>query len=155
LSRGARDWWRELMRKSQSLQELLSLGGDQYDEIEIPERIAKTDRVSLFHAAVENFRALRSRLSPDGAAGQLPPSGALVQAIESGDDYDRPLALQMAALLHVYGVETGAGGHTVPRLIDRILGLEYEHWDKTLKLDDGSNMRQAIKNGIAQLTLVG
>jgi hypothetical protein len=58
-------------------------------------------------------------------------------------------------LLHVYGVETSTGGHTVPQLIEQVLGLEYEHWGKTLKLDDVSNMLQAIKNGVAQLTLVG
>lgn len=39
LSRGAGTWWRELRRKSQSLQELTSLG-ETYDEVELPERSA-------------------------------------------------------------------------------------------------------------------
>jgi tetratricopeptide (TPR) repeat protein len=144
LSRGAGAWWSELVRKSRSLQALLSLGGDRYDEIEIPERIAPVDRVNMFRVAVENFLAL----------GSPPPlSAALARAIESNDDFDRPLALQMAALLHAYGIETGAGGHGVPHLLDRVLGLEHAHWDKTLGRDGIGNMSEAVKRGVAQLTL--
>jgi tetratricopeptide (TPR) repeat protein len=155
LSRGAGEWWRELVRKSQSLQDLVSLGGDRYDEIEIPERIAPADRLSMFNAAVESFGILGSQLNADGARGRSPPkSSAFARAIESGNDYDRPLALQMAALLHAYGVEAGPGGHSVAHLLDRILGLEYDHWDKTLNFGHRANLREAIKRGVAQLTLV-
>jgi len=40
-------------------------------------------------------------------------------------------------------------------LLDRILGLEYDHWAKALQLDPRSNLRAAVKNGVAQVTLVG
>jgi TIR domain len=72
LSRGAGDWWREPLRKSQSLQELCSLGGDAYDEIEIPERIARPDRRSLFAASVDAFRAHRRPLDPHPAEPRPP-----------------------------------------------------------------------------------
>jgi hypothetical protein len=157
LSRGAGDWWRELVRQSQSLQDLFSLGGDRCDEIEIPERIVPADRLRMFEMAVESFRALGDQLNADGARSPA-KSSAFTQAIESGGDYDRPLAVQMAALLHAYGVDAGPGGHTVARLLDLVLGLEYEHWGKILKLYQPGNLRpnlgEAVRHGVAQLTLV-
>jgi hypothetical protein len=158
LSRGAGDWWRELVRKTQSLQDVFGLPGGGCDEVEIPERIAPADRVRMFGMAVESFRALGGELSAAGAAERTPArSSPITAAIESGDDYGRPLAVQMAALLHVHGIDAAPGSHAIPHLLDRVLGLEYEHWDKTLKLEerpDGGNLRQAIKQGVAQLTLV-
>jgi hypothetical protein len=44
ISRGSGVWWRELLLKNQSLQELCSLDGDRYDEVEIPEVITLGDR---------------------------------------------------------------------------------------------------------------
>lgn len=40
------------------------------------------------------------------------------------------------------------------RDLDRVLGLEYEHWDKTLNLGQRPNLSQAIRRGVAQLALI-
>jgi hypothetical protein len=50
LSRGSGVWWDELVRKSQSVQELCSLGGDAYDENEIPETIGRHEAVAVRRA---------------------------------------------------------------------------------------------------------
>ncbi|MGE0204927.1 MAG: toll/interleukin-1 receptor domain-containing protein, partial [Hyphomicrobiaceae bacterium] len=71
LSRGAGDWWGELVRKSQALQELTSLGGDLYDVRAIPEEIGRGDRIALFDRAVEAFVALRT--AHEQTAPDLPP----------------------------------------------------------------------------------
>jgi tetratricopeptide (TPR) repeat protein len=149
LSRGSGVWWNELVRKSQSLQDLCSLGGDAYDVIEIPEGIAHPSRRALFEASVKAFRAYAPTANP------APPSNDLTRAIETEDDYDRPLAMQITALLHVAGCDTGAGAHSMAALLDRILGLEYEHWDKALRIAEQPNWQASVKNGVAQVTLVG
>jgi tetratricopeptide (TPR) repeat protein len=159
LSRGSGEWWKELVVKTQSLQFLCGLGAEAYDEIEIPEVISVRDRRKLFEASVKAFLPHRIALAPD--AGELPPpTDDLVQALETDDDYDRPLAVLIAALLHVAGVGLAQDRRGMVGLLDRILGLEYEHWDKALKIRElpireQPNWQAAIKNGVAQVTLVG
>ena len=41
------------------------------------------------------------------------------------------------------------------RLLDRVLGLEYDHWDRALKLTGQPSLQKAIKIGVAQTTLAG
>jgi hypothetical protein len=159
LSRGSGVWWWELLLKTQSLQYLCGIGGEAYDEIEIPEAIAVQDRRSLFDASVKAFLPYRSTLSPN-AGEPGPPLDRLWRMLDTEDDYDRPLAVQIAALLHVAGVDAGEGHHGIAGLLDKILGLEYEHWDKVLKIrelktQEQPNWKTAIKNGVAQVTLVG
>ena len=154
VSRGSGVWWRELVLKSQSLQELCSLGGEAYDEVTIPEELTQRDRRSMFDASVAAFRAHRNALSAPSAELQ-PPSDDLIHALETENDYDRPLAVQIAALLHVAGVDAAEGRPGMASLLDKILGLEYEHWDKALNFDPRSNLPTAVKNGVAQVTLVG
>ena len=153
LSRGSGVWWRELVLRSQSLQDLCSVGGEAYDEIEIPEEMAVRDRRSLFDASVEAFRAHGSTIAAY-TTELRPPSQDFVRALETEDDYRRPLAVQIAALLHVAGVDA-EGRQGMAGLLNRILGLEYEYWDKTLKIGGQSNWQVAVKNGVAQVTLVG
>jgi tetratricopeptide (TPR) repeat protein len=152
LSRGSGVWWQQLVLKSQSMQQLFSLGGDAYDEVEIPEDIKLRDRRKLFETSVSAFSKYRSVASAKPAEA---PSAELLRAIETENDYDRPLAVQIAALLHVAGVDTAEGRQGMAGLLDRILGLEYDHWDKTLKIAGQANWQAAVKNGVAQVTLVG
>jgi tetratricopeptide (TPR) repeat protein len=154
LSRGSGVWWRELLLKSQSLQDLCSLGGETSDEVTIPEEIALRDRRALFDASAAAFREHGGALTADASALR-PPSDDLVSALETENDYDRPLAVQIAALLYVAGVDAGEGRQGMASLLEKILGLEYEHWDKALNIGGKPNMQAATKNGVAQVTLVG
>jgi hypothetical protein len=153
ISRGSGVWWRELVLKSLSLQELCSVGGDDYDEFTIREEIAARDRRSMFDASVAAFQNYMATAAPPVASRA--PADDLLHAIETLNDYDRPLAVQIAALLHIAGVDAAEGRAGMAGLLDRILGLEYEHWDKVLHFGQHSNFRTAVKNGVAQVTLIG
>jgi tetratricopeptide (TPR) repeat protein len=153
VSRGSGLWWRELVVRSQSLQDLCSLGRSTYDEVTIPEEIAPRRRRALFDASVTAFRTHANQSTADSRAFHS-VSEDLARALECDDDYDRPLAVQIAALLHVAGVDTG-GRHDLASLLDCILGLEYEYWGKALRIPDRSNLWSALKNGTALITLVG
>jgi hypothetical protein len=154
LSRGSGEWWKELVVKTQSLQFLCSVGGDAYDEIEIPEAVTVQDRRSLFDTSVKALLPYRGALAPNsGALG--PPSDDLIRTLQTEEDYDRPLAVLIAALLHVAGVDAAEGRRGMACLLDKILGLEYEHWNEALNFDARSNWPTAVKNGVAQVTLVG
>jgi hypothetical protein len=153
LSRGSGVWWRELVNKSQSLQQLVSLGGDAYDELKIPEAINRLDRKKLFDESIKAFGNYRNVLNPNRM--ELAPGDDLLRALQTEADYDRPLAVQIAALLHVAGVDVAEGRPGMASLLDKILGLEYAHWTRALQLDPRSNLEVAVKNGVAQVTLVG
>ncbi|MGA2292808.1 hypothetical protein, partial [Bradyrhizobium sp.] len=109
----------------------------------------------MFDAAVESFWSLRRRSQPDCAAQPPARSAALIRALVTEEDYDRPLAVQMAALLQVCGLDAGTGGQHVAGLLELVLGLEYAHWDQALPLGPDSNLAAAVKNGVALATLVG
>ena len=153
LSRGSGVWWNELLLKNQSLQDLCSLGDDRFDEYRISEDIAVHDRRALFDASVRAFTAYQGAITTPREIAS--PTDDQARAIESDPDYDRPLALQIAALLHVAGVEASGGERKTAGLLSRILGLEYEYWDKTLGIAEQPNWQHAIKNGVACATLVG
>ena len=52
---------KDLVLKTQSLQYLCGIGGDVYDEIEIPQAITVQDRGSLFDASVDSDDVRKSR----------------------------------------------------------------------------------------------
>jgi tetratricopeptide (TPR) repeat protein len=154
LSRGPGIWWRELVNKNQSLQQLFSLGGDLYDELKIPVAIYRHDRQKLFDASVKAFGNYKSVLAPH-LTESGPAADNLLRALETEADYDRPLAVQIAALLHVAGVDVAGTRHGMASLLDMILGLEYAHWDAALGIAGKPNLQTGMKNGVAQVTLVG
>ncbi len=112
------------------------------------------DRRALFDAAVTAFLPYRSALAPK--EGPLrPPADDFWHRLNTEPDYARPLAVQIAALLHVADSEVAADRPGIASLLDRILGLEYAHWGKTLPSYWKPNGKTAIKNGVAQVTLAG
>jgi hypothetical protein len=151
ISRGSGVWWKELLLKTHSLRFLFGVGGDAYDEIEIPEEISQYDRLTLFNASIAAFLAYRSAMSPKH--GELfPPSDEFIRALQTESDYDRPLAVQIAALLHVAGVDVAEGRRGMANLLEKILELEHGHWLKVLRITQKTGGLQAVKNGVAQVT---
>jgi hypothetical protein len=96
----------------------------------------------------------RDALGAPGRASRE-PAAELIRALETESNYDRPLAVQIAALLHVAGADAAEGRQGMAGLLAKILGLEYEHWEKTLSLGGEANWQAAIKHGVAQVTLAG
>ena len=82
-------------------------------------------------------------------------SAELLQAIETESDYDRPLAVQIAALLYVAGVMQRTAARAWRACSIGFSAWKYHHWDKTLSIAGQTNWQAAIKNGVAQVTLVG
>jgi hypothetical protein len=107
----------------------------------------------MFDASVAAFQKYMGANMVQPAPSR-PPTDKLLHVIETENDYSRPLALQIAALLNVAGVDPTEGAG-IATLLDKILGLEYEPWDKVLNFGQHSNFRTAVKNGVAQVTLVG
>jgi hypothetical protein len=81
MSRGSGVWWRELVLKSQSLQELCSLGSETYDEFTIPEELAVRDRRSMFHASIAAFQRYSALAA--SSADPRAPADELVRALET------------------------------------------------------------------------
>jgi tetratricopeptide (TPR) repeat protein len=154
LSRGTGEWWKELVPKSQSLQDIFGLGGSAYDEIKMPENIPVQSRRTLFTEAVYAFLALRNSNQTEQIEPAR-PSEALINAVNTERDFDRPIALGIAALLHVFGQSVRDARPGIEHLLDMVLGLEYGHWDDALGLDPRSNWPAALRNGVTLTTLVG
>lgn len=94
LSRGSGVWWRELVRKSQSLQDLCSLGSEAYDQIKIPETIAVHNRRALFDESVEAFRAHGSTIPAYVTHPHWSPSTCRERRIVQGAHPRLVLAIQ-------------------------------------------------------------
>jgi hypothetical protein len=80
---------------------------------------------------VRTFRRLRYIENLDARHALVLP-GRPVRTLQPEVDYDRPLAVQIAALLHVAGVDAAEGRRGMASLLDKILGLEYAHWNEAL-----------------------
>ena len=104
-------------------------------------------RTQLFDAAVTAFG---ERGWPRPSAGPPPELRARIAA---GEDFERPLAVQMAALLWLASAEPAAGSAGIDKLLDRILGLERAHWVKLLGVPSEDQARD-LGRGIGQVTLV-
>jgi hypothetical protein len=62
--------------------------------------------------------------------------------------------VQIAALLHIHGIDMAKGRRGIASLLVKILGLEYGHWDRALRIAQQPNWQIAMKNGVAQLAML-
>ena len=113
--------------------------------------IANADqRRALFQDAVRAFWPV---LAKQGfPKPSPPPADARLKLIWDGEGFDRPLAIQMEALLWLCSASPAETG--VAAQLDAVLGLERRHWEKLCgALDDDA--RRDIGRGAAQVTLIG
>jgi hypothetical protein len=108
-------------------------------------------RRALFEAARDTFAPVLATQGYAAPAGH--PSPERLQRLATNDDYERPLAVQMEALLWLASAAPGAGSTGVDKLLDRILGLERAHWKKLLGTLDDNAIRD-LARGVGQVTLV-
>ena len=155
LSRSAGDWWTELSNSSTKLQRLTGLGNEVYDEQSVQKHISGGDRVAMFDQAEADFHKRLSEVDPT-IKRRPPPSDTFIETLQSQDDYGRPLAIQMVALLFTLGYEIEENVSDLASLLRNFLGLEYDHWKETLELKaDATIWLKAIKRAVATITLVG
>jgi hypothetical protein len=149
LAREVGEWWENIRREEALLATVFSAGLGQTAQIAIREEIEPEERQALFGAARSAFaNAIMERVDVNSS---LPDAPLLAQLTQNAE-YSRPLAILMAALLHVYGKALADLGNGMAPLLDGILDLEIGHWKKVLPgLDD----THEIERGTAQVTLVG
>ena len=157
LARGAGEWWQRLYKADDNIKELTARAGGP-DTIALAEFDDPGARTVLFDEAERVFRARvnafrRSRGEPDlwpEAALLTPIENALENASETG--FDRPLAIQMAALLFVIGELKTRAHTTIADLLDSILELERQAWSKYLTLEPETNPYVTLARALASIT---
>ena len=140
LARGAGEWWDRLVSEQPELDAL----SDAVALASIPDR---GQRLALFRTSLDAF-AKYGWPRPDAA-----PPAELEARIAAAEDFERPLAVQMAALLWLAAATPGGVGGGIDRLLDRILGLERAHWAKLLGVLGDDRIRD-LSRGIGGITLV-
>jgi tetratricopeptide (TPR) repeat protein len=154
LARAVSDWWRELSAdpevalvfgKAEETMDLRLLG-------DIPPGQARCD---LWKSAVNALKPHLVKAGYTEVAGRDPDvpdavMAARLRILEQEPGFARPLAIQMEALLWLKGWSPGIGEDGIPPMLDRMIGLEREHWKK---VTEGINLT-ALDRGVAQVTTV-
>lgn len=150
LARSAGEWWERLIEEDPGLDRVMRGARGLPEVTALPTIPAAEQRLALFAAAREAFAPV---LAAQGyAVPAADPSAERLQRLAHHDDYERPLAVQMEALLWLASAAPAAGS-TIDKLLDRVLGLERAHWKKLLGALDDDRMRD-LRRAVAQVTLV-
>jgi tetratricopeptide (TPR) repeat protein len=147
LARSAGEWWERLVTEQPELDGLVASAVDASAVVPLSVIPQPAQRTALFDAAATAFA---ERGWPRPSPGPPPELRARIAA---GEDFERPLAVQMAALLWLASAEPAAGSASIDKLLDRILGLERAHWVKLLGALSEDQLRD-LGRGIGQVTLV-
>jgi TIR domain len=151
LARSAGDWWTALHDEIPDIQRVFRREAQSADLVALPAVSAGQQRRDLFFESVKAFGPTVAAQGTVIPAGEPPRD--LVERIETGTGYARPLAVQMAAMLWCAAdAPTGVVGVDV--LLQRVLGLERGHWKKLLGVLDDDRERDMAR-GVAQITIVG
>ncbi len=151
LARGAGEWWERLIDEQPELDRIVR-GADGLPFVtELPVIRQSEERRGLFEAARDAFAPVLAAQGYATPSGE--PSPGRLQRLATNDDLERPLAVQMEALLWLTSAAPAAGATGIDKLLDRVLGLERAHWRKLLGDLDGNGVRD-LARGVGQVTLV-
>ncbi len=154
LTRAAGDWW-ERVTRNDAAQTLFGAGHGPGDVHELGGITTPQQRLDLFVAATQGFAQPLADMGY--AMPTAEPDSRRIEAIAQGAGYDRPLAIQMEALLYLAAEAPSADEPGVAPLLGRIVDLECEHWPKLTRDLDGRNGRPPIRHmerAVAQVTSV-
>ncbi len=148
LSRSASPWWERLREEHE---EIARLFAGTPDALALNPMSSAGARQALFKESAMRFWPVLQ------AQGFVRPTGAppreRLERITKGDGFERPLAIQMEALLYLCATPPAAGDG-IGRQLDKMLDLELACWEKLLGLlADGS--REDLAHGTAQVAAVG
>ena len=148
LARSAGEWWECLVEEQPEIDRLLR-GYPSVSELSIiPE---PQQRLAMFDAARQAFTpALTAQGYAAPSDGPSPPHH---QRLSDYNGHERPLTVQMEALLSLVANFPTEGTSKIHGLLDRILGLERAHWRRLLKGADEDRIREFAR-GVSQITLV-
>ena len=147
----ARDagWWERLREEHCEIMRVFSRAPEQPEALALRPLAAPAGRQTLFVESIKNFWPV---LQAQGFAKPVgsPPRVSL-ERVTSGAGFERPLAIQMEALLWLCAAPSAGDG--IDAQLDAVLGLERSHWGKLLgRLDD--NALSGMDRGAAQATAV-
>ncbi len=150
LARSGGDWWERLRDEHPEVQRLFRRDAPQVDAQAL-QLIANADqRRALFQDAVRAFWPVLAKQGVPKPS--QPPADARLKLIWDGGGFERPLAIQMEALLWLCSASPAETG--VAAQLKAVLGLEHRHWEKLCgALDDDA--QRDLARGAAQVTLVG
>ncbi len=151
LARSADPWWEYLREEQDEIVHLFRRTPERPDAIALSPVAAAGARQSLFKESTVRFwPALQAQgfAKPAGA----PPRERLAR-ITSGEGFERPLAIQMEALLYLCATPP-APGDGIDGQLAKVLGLERAHWAKLVGPLVGIK-RQEMERAAAQAILVG
>lgn len=127
--------------------------GDVRALVPIPEGTPRSD---FFVASVTAFEPLMAAMAQAGSLPGWncePPSQQRLIQLRQEPAFERPLSIQMEALLFLASSSPEAGAPGIDTLLDRVLDLEQAHWRKLLGLMDDDRRRDMIR-AVAQVTAV-
>ena len=152
LTRAAGTWWDTLVGNT-VVGALFDAGSTQGDVLALAGIETRQQRLDLFVAAVQGFA------QPLVDMGYIMPTAEphikRVEALERGEGFDRPLAIQMEALLYLAANKPGQNELGIAGQLDRIVELERQHWPKLVGELDGQAGRSPIRHmdrAVAQVT---
>ena len=148
LARGA-GWWERLREEHGEIMRVFRREPEQPEALALRPLAAPAGRQTLFVESIKNFWPVLQAQGFTKPVGS-PPRVSL-ERVTSGAGFERPLAIQMEALLWLCAAP--AAGNGIDAQLDAVLGLERSHWGKLLgRLDD--NARRDMDRGAAQATAV-
>jgi tetratricopeptide (TPR) repeat protein len=144
------DWWERLREERPEVQRLFRRDAAQVDTQALLPIADAGQRRALFQDAVRAFWPI---LAKQGfRKPSQPPTGARLKAISDSQAFERPLAIQMEALLWLCSASPAET--CLPAQLDAVLDLECRHWEKLCGALNGDAQRD-MGRGAAQVTLVG
>ena len=148
LARSAGEWWERVSKERQEVYRVFRGRGLRPEVTLLASLPTTRQRRELFEAACGAFAPTLQ------AQGYVPPQGGpapeRLRGIDASDDYERPLAIQIEALLWLTSATTDAEMLSFPELLDNLLVLEQAYWRS---LPETVNDR-VMARGVGQVTLV-
>ncbi|MGO8952565.1 MAG: tetratricopeptide repeat protein, partial [Rhodomicrobium sp.] len=145
----AAGWWEWLREEHDEVARVFRRTPERPEALALTPIASAAGRQALFVESVKKFWPVllaQGFVKPVG-----PPSRDRLLRIAKGEGFERPLAIQMEALLWLCAAPTSGNGIDVQ--LDAVLGLERAHWNKLAgPLDDDS--RRDLERGAAQATAV-
>jgi tetratricopeptide (TPR) repeat protein len=156
LARAAGDWWRELSGRDANVALLFGTGEEAMDTVRLADVTPGEARLRLWQASATALKPHLVAAGYDEVALRHPegppdaPLAARLKLLRQEQDYARPLAIQMEALLWLRGTSPGLGERGIAPMLERMLGLERAHWEK---VTEGIS-ESALDRAVAQITLL-
>ena len=153
LSRSVGEWWLDLF-KDPDVQKLFGLENGRPDVSLLmaeAESFTPGQRHTLFESSVKSLKLVLEEAGR--ATPNLPPKSNQIQRVVLGSDNARPLAIQIEALLYLYGEAPDDARLSIARLLDLVLGLETTSWSRRLKMSEERDRRLRVARGVCHTTL--